>query len=613
MGIAYLDGPRLRRSLAAAADWVEAGREELNRINVFPVPDGDTGTNLALTLRAVAQALDPLERAPLPDVTNAMANACVLSAHGNSGMLLSHFLLGFREALGSRTSARPADVAAALRAGSDRLSSALDEPVEGTILTVCREAADAAEAASDMAGFEPFLRRTLDGALAALDRTPELLASLKEAGVVDAGGKGFVRLLEGVLRLIEGAPTTVADTPTGPSPPRAAALAAVTPGRDFGFCTEVLVRGSGFPASATLRAALRPLGGSIVVLSTDDLLKLHIHTDSPSAVVDMASEWGTVESTKADDVRAQHRDLADEPTGSVAIVIDSSCDLPDETIDRYGFIVAPIQISDGKRTFLDRIDIRADEVYRRMRDEGTSFTTSQPTPSAFAEAFRDARSMAREALCLVLSGGLSGTLASARAAAATLDLDGIHIVDSCSTSLGLGMLALRARELTEQGLAGAAIVEELERVRDRSGAFITVDRLDHLVKSGRVSWGRGWVGNLLDIKPILELTPEDGKVHPVDRVRGTKDLIPRVLERLTARLTPLPQQLRLAVVHTDAPEIADKLVHELETRFRPRECLVARATAALGVHVGPGAWGIFYQVEQPAARGGRNPATTPTP
>lgn len=599
MGIAYLDGSRLRRSLIAAADWVESGREELNRINVFPVPDGDTGTNLALTLRAVAQALAPLENAHLPVVTKAMADACVMSAHGNSGMLLSQFLLGFREALGERHSASPANVAAGFRAGANRLHAALDDPIEGTILTVCRETADAAElAASATRDFDDFMSRTLSGARTALLRTPELLSTLKQAGVVDAGGKGFVRLLEGIVRLIDGTPVASATSDKGKVVPAAAAVTQVERDRDFRWCTEVLIRGDGFPPSTELRAALRPLGGSIVVLSTDTVLKIHIHTNSPETVYEKAAEWGSVEQTKADDMRVQHDVLHDDAVSGLGIVVDSSCDLPDETIDRYGFVLAPIQIMDGERTYLDRIEIRPAEVYRRMRLGDTTFTTSQPTPAAFAEAYQDARSVAREALCLTLSGGLSGTFASAQAAVTASGLDGITVIDSRSISLGLGMLALRARELAAGGMSLSQLIEELLRVRDSSGALIVVGKIEHLVRSGRVSRTRGWLGRLLNITPILELTPTEGKVTAVDRVRKSKALIPRVLQHLERRLTPRPRQLRIGIAHADAADTAATVCEEIQKRFHPRECLVADVTAALGVHVGPGTWAVFYQIEE---------------
>src|ERR1041384_4523069 len=144
IGIAYLNGPRLARSIDAAADWVAAGRDEINRLNVFPVPDGDTGTNLSLTLRAVADACHGLGDATLPATAETIARAAMLGARGNSGMMLAHFLLGFAEGLGQRETATAPEVAAAIRRGSDTLSASLDEPREGTNLSLTlRAVADA--------------------------------------------------------------------------------------------------------------------------------------------------------------------------------------------------------------------------------------------------------------------------------------------------------------------------------------------------------------------------------------------------------------------------------------------------------------------------------------
>src|SRR5215213_5139946 len=245
-GITYVDGPRLARCVMAAADWVAAGREEINRINVFPVPDGDTGTNFSLTLRAVADALKARGDASLPETARTMAQAAVLGARGNSGMILAHFLLGFTDALVDRDIATAPDIARAIRQGADRLYESLDDPREGTILTVARDAALAAEpSARSSHDIGDFMRRLLEEGESALARTPELMAVLKEAGVVDAGGKGFVRMLEGVVRYIHGDPIlagmqldeleTEALTP--------AASMEVSSDRDFQYCTEVLVRG----------------------------------------------------------------------------------------------------------------------------------------------------------------------------------------------------------------------------------------------------------------------------------------------------------------------------------------------------------------------------------
>jgi uncharacterized protein len=604
VGIAYVDGPRLARSIFAAADWVTAGRDEINRINVFPVPDGDTGTNFSLTLRAVADALRALGDAPLPETARTMARAAVLGARGNSGMMLAHFLLGFSESLGDRASATTADIAAAVQAGSDRLYASLDDPREGTILTVAREAAAAARrAAADSPDIAEFMRRLLDEGEAALARTPQLLAVLREAGVVDAGGKGFVRMLEGVVRYIEGDPILPAELPAEAAE-APAALVEVAAERDFQFCTEVLVRGEHLPPANEARSAMHTFGGSVVVAAAGDILKIHVHTDSPEAVFTYAARWGRVETTKADDMRAQHRRLAHVERRAVAVVTDSSADLPDPVLDRHRIALVPLQVVFGDETFRDRVELKPEEFYRKLRSARELPTTSQPTPADFVRVLRDARAEADEVVAVLLSAALSGTFASAQAAVRAAGISGVHLVDSRSASLGLGMLALRGAELAAAGWGGAAIARELERIRAQAGMLLTVDRYDNLLRSGRVSRGKAWLAGMLDVKPILSLDAA-GRVIPVDRVRGRDQVVPRVLALLDRRLTPRPRVIRFGVAHAEAPEMAERVRNALVAAYQPRECFVTLATGVLATHVGPGAWAVFYQVEDgPAERSG---------
>ena len=576
---------------------MDAAREELNRINVFPVPDGDTGTNFALTLRAAAESVRDLDGAELPVVTKTIAEACVFNARGNSGMLLSHFVVGFQETLGEQPVARTDDVARAFRGGADHVLKGLDEPVEGTILTVCRDAAEAARrAASRTRDLADFMARVLEEAQASLQRTPELLPVLREAGVVDAGAMGFVRLIEGIVRLIDGDPIGEARVAPQISMPDVAALTEVTSERDYRYCTEVLVRGDPLPATTVVRSDLRTLGGSIVVLATESLLKIHVHTDSPDRVFELAGGWGEIQSTKADDMREQRRERH-QAQRSVGIVVDSTSDLPDNLVDRHAIVVVPVQVVSGNQSWLDRVEIDPAEVYERMR-AGEIFTTSQPTPGALVRAFEDARAHSKEIIGMFVSGALSGTLGSAQAAAKATTLDGISIFDSRTASWGLGLLALRAAELAEQGWEAAAIIDELERIRSTAGGIFTVDTFENLLQSGRVGRGKAWLGELLDIKPILEIT-SDGRVAPLDRVRGRDQLIPRVLKHLDQRFTPRPARLRISVVHAAAPTVAEQLRATLVDRYSPTECHVGLITAALGVHTGPGAWGLFYQIEDP--------------
>jgi len=597
VGILYVDGARLTRSLLAAADWVAAGRDEINRINVFPVPDGDTGTNFSLTLRSVADALRALGDAPLGVTAKTAARGAVLGARGNSGMMLAHFLLGFAEAMEGKDQATAQEVAEGFRVGVEHLYGSLDDPREGTILTVAREAAEAAHrAAADSPDISVFMNRLLQEGEEALARTPELLAVLKEAGVVDAGGKGFVRMLEGVVRYIEGdpiLPITLTDSAEFAAP---AALIEVAAERDFQYCTEVMVRGEQLPPANEVRTQIRNFGGSVQVVLAGDILRIHVHTDTPEAVFTFAGRWGAIESTKAEDMRAQHRRLAHGDRRPVAIVADSSADLPDAVLDRHHIALVPLQVMFGDETFRDRVELKPEDFYRRMRASKVNPTTSQPTPAEFVRVLRDARAEADEVVAVLLASRLSGTYQSGLAAVKAASISGVEFVDSASASLGLGLLALRGAELAESGWSAREIATELRRVRKQSGCFITVDRFDNLLRSGRVTRGKALIAGMLDVKPILTLD-ETGAILPVDRVRGRQNLVPRVLSQLERRLSPRPKAVRFGIVHAEAPEAAERIRAALVAAYRPRDCFVSLATGVLGTHVGFGAWGVFYQVE----------------
>ena len=599
VGIAYVDGPRLARAMFAAADWVAAGREEINRINVFPVPDGDTGTNFSLTLRAVADALRALGDAPLSETAGTMARAAVLGARGNSGMMLAHFMLGFTDSLGNRAVARAPDIARAIRQGADRLYQSLDDPREGTILTVARDAAIAAEPVAERTSdIGEFMKRLLQEGEVALARTPELMAVLKEAGVVDAGGKGFVRMLEGVVRYIHGDPILAGiqldELERDQTVP--AAAVDVSAESDFQFCTEVLVRGASLPPANEVRAAMHAFGGSTVVAVTGDILKIHVHTDTPDAVFSYAARWGRVDTTKAEDMRVQHRRLSHTRRRQVAIVTDSSADLPDSVLDRHGIALVPLQVMFGNTTFRDRVELTPDQFYRRLRQSPELPTTSQPAPAAFIQAFRDARQEADEVVAVLLGSNLSGTFGSAQAAVRAGGVQGVHLVDTRLASLGVGLLALRGAELAALGWNGERIAAELTRLRSQCGMLLTVDRYDNLLRSGRISRGKAWLAGMLDVKPILSFDVQ-GQVVPIERVRGRENLEARVLALLEERLTPRPRALRFGVAHADAPAAAQRISAALIGKYQPQDCFVSLATGVLGTHVGPGAWGIFYQVE----------------
>jgi DegV family protein with EDD domain len=403
-------------------------------------------------------------------------------------------------------------------------------------------------------------------------------------------------MIEGVVRFIEGDPILPADAGFTPAELSPAALTDVAAERDYQFCTEVMVRGEGLPPANEVRQAMRQYGGSLVVLVAGNLLKVHVHTDTPDAVFTCAARWGAVEATKADDMRVQHRDLAHTERRPVAIVTDSSADLSDTVLDRHHIALVPLQVMFGTEVFQDRVGLKPEEFYRRLRTVKSLPTTSQPTPADFVRVFRDARGEAEEVIAVLLAASLSGTFQSAQAAARAAGLTGVHLVDSASASLGVGLLALRAAELAEAGWDAPRIVAELQRIKRQSGSFVTVDKFDNLIRSGRVTRGKAWLAGMLDVKPILSLDTA-GRILPVDRVRGRDNVVPRVLTLLEKRLTPKPRAVRFGVAHADAPEVAERVRTALVAAYQPRDCFVSLATGVLGTHVGTGAWAVFYMVE----------------
>jgi DegV family protein with EDD domain len=341
---------------------------------------------------------------------------------------------------------------------------------------------------------------------------------------------------------------------------------------------------------------MHAFGGSTVVAVAGDILRIHVHTDTPEAVFTYATRWGRVDSTKAQDMRVQHRQLTHPDRRPVAIVTDTSADLPDSILDRLHISMVPLQVVFGNSTFRDRVELRPEEFYRKLRASAELPTTSQPAPADFIQVFRDAGAEADEVVAVLLGSSLSGTFQAAQAAIRAAELGAVHLVDSGSASLGVGLLALRGAELAESGWNGARIAEELRRIRARSGMLLTVDRYDNLLRSGRISRAKAWLAGMLDVKPILSFDG-DGNVVPVERVRGKENLEARVLAVLDQRLTPRPSVIRFGVAHADAPEVAQRIQTKLVERYRPRDCFMSLATGVLGTHVGPGAWGIFYQVE----------------
>lgn len=606
MQIAYIDGRRLRRALTAACEWARQQRSELNRINVFPVPDGDTGTNLALTVQAITDHLEKNRDRSVGNVAAEAARAAVLGARGNCGMMLSHFLLGFARRLEGQDRIDAREFGKAMEAGVQNLYSSLEQAVEGTILTVMRETADAVSQ-TETTDIAPLVELMLETAQNSLERTPDLLPVLKSAGVVDAGGKGFVSLLEGVVLFLRG--ESLSKKPgvdDGQGAPVLNKVAYPDKVERYRFCTEALVRGMELPTQDQVRDHLRERGDSLIVIRSDDVLKLHIHTDDPEDVFGYLRTLGSLVTHKAEDMRAQHEAAGRASSFHLALVrrpvgvlTDSGCDLSEEIIRAHGIQVVPLMLMDGDTAYRDGVDITAEQFHEMMVSQEDLPTTSQPSPGSFVEGFTRAAEDAEQVIGVLLSSSLSGTFASAEAALALEPDLPVYLSDSLGTSLLQGLLVLKAAELAELAIPPNDIVAELARIRSRSGMLFTVDTFERLLASGRVGKGKALLGTLLNLKPILCLDPE-GKVRLRGKAIGRKRVIRELLDTMQEDMGSVPQKVRFGIVNVGIPEITSEVSGMLTERYGEVEILSAPATPVLSTHLGIGAWGLAYMVEDPS-------------
>ena len=592
--ISYVDGRRLRRSILAGVRHVSQDREELDRINVFPVPDGDTGTNLTLTLESIADAVRPRESRSLTVVADVAAETRVLAARGNTGMVFSRFFLTFAELVRGRERLGSVEMAQALSGASSSLDDVLETPREGTIITVARDMAVEAErrAASGTGDIYYWLNDMHVAAERSLERTQEMLEVLREAGVVDAGAKGFVSFFDGIVQFIEGKIRTDALEDVGQAKSLYHAREAGVGADEGRYCTQVAVRGPDLPDDRTIREAIHDLGTSTIVLHAGNLAKVHIHADAPAAVVEVLAGFGEIVSERIEDT------LLSGTTRHISVTVDSGADLPREWSERHGVSVVPLQVTIGDRTYRDGVDIDVAGLFERMHgpDATGSVTTSQPAPRAFIDAYEGGLARGAEAILgIYISSQISGTYSTGAATLRGMDgVDGIAL-DSRSGSLSSGLLAVRAVELLDQGMDLDDVVRELERVRDQSNVFFTVDTMEYLLRSGRVGRAKAWLGGKLDLKPILSFTDE-GRLVAVGRGRGMDAVRDRVFNLLDERLIEA-KRYRFGVSHFAAEEWVQHIVEEIGRRYEPLEILCGPATAALGVHLGPGAWGLAYQIE----------------
>ncbi|MFO1426574.1 MAG: DegV family protein [Steroidobacteraceae bacterium] len=610
--LAELDGLRLADALRAGIYRLFEQTDHINKINVFPVPDGDTGTNMSMTLSAVLAALDRERIAHAGTVLVRIADAALDGARGNSGAILAQFMLGAGDKAGHLAHLTVADFAQAVANGAAYARDALTQPREGTILTVLREFACEVErhAAGAVGDFRTLFARSMQRVHDTLDATRGQLEELRAANVVDAGALGFVDVLEGVQRYLETGEVGTAVAPIHRGEESMAAGLAGAAGTQR-YCTECLITaGSAALDLRHLREDLSALGASLVVSGSQRKARVHIHTDDPESVFRLAAQDGDVSAQKADDMHRQQSAAHHRKDQRVAVVTDSAADIPDELIEELGIHVVPVRIHFGTHSYLDKVTMSPQEFYAELARNPEHPKTSQPPPGDFRRMYEFLASHYEAVVSIELTSMASGTYNAAVSAAGRVSTEGrpVIVVDSLNASLGLGLIVIAAAERARQGASANEVADAARQAISRTSTFALLATVDWAVRGGRVPRFVKTVAELLNLSVILAAHP-NGRVGLGGVLWGKRRLRERFARWVCRHRPAAPGSgsWRLLVGHANAPAEAHELSVEVEAGMPPGVLqfnLVTDMGPALGVHGGPGTLIVGLQALA-SARNGR--------
>jgi hypothetical protein len=584
MKIRYLNGNRLYHAFLAGGEAVIRDQDYLNKINVFPVPDADTGTNLASTMRAIAQGTRA--HRSIKETLRSMANAALFGARGNSGIIFAQFLHGMSKEVGVEPHLTTKSFAESARRAAHYAHRALLSPVEGTMITVIRDwAEDLYQKRFQTTDFAELMNESLKTAQRSLRETTHKLQVLARAGVVDAGAKGFVDFLEGILSFIT-------QGKLGRIAPQEEVLThedIKTPPRDKSlqnrFCAEALLTGTALDPES-IRTVVQRYGDSAAVAGAEERVRVHVHTNDPADLFFELKDLGTIGQIKVDDMLRQY-EAAWAPKSRTAVVTDSACDLPAALFDERQIHMIPFTLTYGDQLFLDKVTIRPDQFYGLMAEAKAPVKTAQPPLKNVENVLSYLSGHYDSVIVLTVSDKLTGMYQQCLKTAEGLAGKRISVINTRSISAAEGLLVARASEMALAGLPYEEIVRELEASVPRAKIYVDVPNLKAMVRSGRVSRAKGFLARVLNIKPIITLDAE-GKSAAAGKSFSRKSNMAKILRLVAAGDKTRPVH-SYAVVHVRdfgrAAEYATKLTALLG---RP-PAYIEDVAPVIGVHGGIGA------------------------
>lgn len=572
-------------------------KRELNQINVFPVSDGDTGSNLASLMQAILEETKK-ESTSVIEVVEKVAEASLIGARGNSGIIFAQYFNGiYNHLLIQEEKNSVTSFVKSVKSAITEAYQAISEPVEGTIITVIRSWAEALSENDPIQGLDQLLLKALTEAEHALENTTKQLKVLQRNQVVDAGAKGFYLFMVGFTQAFVNKETTV---PTNNYFDESLDLEVSetqhvnTAEPKFRYCTEVLLD-QVTKSKDEIQMDLAPYGDSLIVAVNRNKARIHIHSNQPDEVLHYLSKIGQPMQQKADDMLLQYQ-INQQKKASIALVTDSIADIPAEYLLANQIHVLPMNILIGDTSYLDKLTIQSKQFFELTNALHDRATSSQPTLKTVENLFSFLETRYEAVIVITVAKKLSGTFHTVKEAAKKKTSSvKIEVIDSKLNSAAQGLLVMNANELIQSGVGFEDVVKHIKNKRNKLKIVVSVDDLDPMIESGRIPQFAGKIAKKINLKPIVSLNEAgEGKLSDFAfSLKGNERKIIQQLEKHHKK----NKVRRYVVIHADEEERALQLKNKLSEALGFQPSYMMDISTVVAMSAGQGSIAVAFEEE----------------
>jgi uncharacterized protein len=581
-----IDGRLFYYNFVAGAKKILEYQQYLNKINVFPVKDGDTGSNMASTISSVIESIRP-DRS-LTITANRIAETTLNNARGNSGIIFAQFIYGISRETGGYKRLTIPQFTTSIKNSVRYMYEAVANPVEGTMLTVIKEWSEYIYTQREIiTDFNQLFIRSKEVILKSLLETKQKLLVLKKANVVDAGANAFVLFIEGIIDLIY--------TNNLRKLLRSKTESLVLPINNkhvfeivkFRYCTEGILRELTVDQE-TLSSILQQNGDSVVIGGNEKDKHVHVHTNDPAKLFNELKDISLITFQKAEDMLRQNEIIFNRKW-KMALVTDSTCDLPQELIDQYQINMLPLNINFGERHYLDKITIHPGQFYTLI-DQFKEFPkTSQINEKAFYNLYSQLAAHYDSIIAIHLTDKFSGTFFSSQKAAQIVSKKSnkpIKVINSKNLSGSLGLIILRAAQAIEAGFSHNDIMLMTEKWIKDTRIFVSVKTLKYMVRGGRVSYIKGYLADMLNINPIVSMD-ENGNSFVFGKAFNQKKNMEKVMQHIRS-ICPAVGIWNYIVLHAQNTDAAEWYTQKMNEFTGKMPVAVVNISPVIGSNSGIG-------------------------